>query len=620
MASGYASGGYFDHVTDIAMRPLRSLLVAVVFVAAGAAHAQQVTSLYFFGDSLTDEGRNGRTAPVIWAQVLRNDLSITSGQNFAIGGATSGNQASAVFGNSGFLGQVNSFVAGGPYTNAGAGVWIGTNDVQIGAATNVQPSVIAATATQNVRTGLTAIGGAGVQTVSLLGVYDLSLTNSYVAAGVGTPSVRANAAQASQLYNAQLAALSVPGVKVQYYDIANFINQLQVNARAYGFTQILPLQPGQTCNAVCQQTSIFDDTLHLSSKTQALIGNYVASGNPIYNSAGFTYGAIESNLESSAATASLAQHLAVAAADQFSGSLLDRLDAIRGLPYLPIGGDGRPSPWTVYAYGGAAGGTFARVGTPASFQGDLDATLTGVTAGAEYRTSPAVRFGVAFNYAHSDANLESTIGARSRIDSFQGALYASANYPRLFLDGIVAGGSASLDQTRDGVFGTLHASPNAGLFTATGRVGYLVPVGPVRVGPVGGLLYARTSVGGSTETGEAFYAIGYDRETVNSLYGFGGAELRLTNPSFLLIDPFVTITYNHQFERGTGTTGSYLAFLPTQTLSGAAYNPDLDFVKVAVGTTFDLGPHWYGTVTAFGLKGQNSLAAGGGNVGLNYRF
>ena len=107
---------------------------------------------------------------------------------------------------------------------------------------------------------------------------------------------------------------------------------------------------------------------------------------------------------------------------------------------------------------------------------------------------------------------------------------------------------------------------------------------------------------------------------MNSLYGQGGAELRLADPTFLLIDPFVTITYNRQFERGTGTIGSYLAFLPTQTLSGVAYNPNLDFVKVAVGTTFDLGPHWYGTVTAFGLKGENSLAAGGGNVGLNYRF
>ncbi len=70
---------------------------------------------------------------------------------------------------------------------------------------------------------------------------------------------------------------------------------------------------------------------------------------------------------------------------------------------------------------------------------------------------------------------------------------------------------------------------------------------------------------------------------MNSLYGQGGAELRLTDPTFLLIDPFVTISYNRQFERGAGTIGSYLAFLPTQTLQGATYNPNLDFVKVAVG-------------------------------------
>ena len=76
------------------MRSFRVLLAAVGFIGAGAAQAQQAPSLYFFGDSLTDEGRNGRTAPVIWSEVLRNDLSVTAGRNFAIGGATSGNQAS----------------------------------------------------------------------------------------------------------------------------------------------------------------------------------------------------------------------------------------------------------------------------------------------------------------------------------------------------------------------------------------------------------------------------------------------------------------------------------------------------------------------------------------------
>ena len=142
----------------------------------------------------------------------------------------------------------------------------------------------------------------------------------------------------------------------------------------------------------------------------------------------------------------------------------------------------------------------------------------------------------------------------------------------------------------------------------------------MKLGPVGGLLYTRTSVGGTTETGPAFYAIGDDGATASSLYGQGGVEFRLANPSFLLIDPFVTITYNHQFDRAAGILGSYLAFLPTQTLPGTAYVPNLDFVKVAVGSTFELGPRWYGTVTAFGLKGGANLAAGGGNLGLAYRF
>lgn len=211
-------------------------------------------------------------------------------------------------------------------------------------------------------------------------------------------------------------------------------------------------------------------------------------------------------------------------------------------------------------------------------------------------------------------------GFLGRGQKLQGALYASATYPRLFLDGIVAGGSASLDQTRDGVFGSLHAAPRAGLLTATGRVGYLVPVGPVKLGPVGGLLYTRSSVGGTTESGPAFYAIGPDGATASSLYGQGGAEFRLADPAFLVVDPFVTVTYNHQFDRTAGVIGSYLAFLPTQSLTGTAYTPNLDFVKVAVGSTFELGPRWYGTVTAFGLKGANNLAAGGGNLGLAHRF
>ena len=72
------------------------LLLVAVFSVAKAAHAEVPASLYFFGDSLTDEGRNGPTAPVIWSEVHRNDLSIIKYREFAIGAATSGNQANVV--------------------------------------------------------------------------------------------------------------------------------------------------------------------------------------------------------------------------------------------------------------------------------------------------------------------------------------------------------------------------------------------------------------------------------------------------------------------------------------------------------------------------------------------
>lgn len=187
--------------------------VALAFALTGAsAQAQTPTSLWFFGDSLTDEGRNGRTALYMWPEALRADFGVSAGYNYAIGGATTSNQPSSVFGNSSFLGQVNSFVAASPATGANplAAVWIGTNNIWIGSAHGSQPANLAASTSADVLTGLAALAGAGVRNVDLLGVYDLSLTNAYELAGANTPAVRAAAATASQLYNASLVLFRSP--------------------------------------------------------------------------------------------------------------------------------------------------------------------------------------------------------------------------------------------------------------------------------------------------------------------------------------------------------------------------------------------------------------------------
>ncbi len=137
------------------MRPSCALLAVLACLAPAVARASDISSLFFFGDSLTDEGRNGRTAPIIWAGVLRNDLSITSGANYAIGGAITSNQPSASFGDSSYLGQVNSFVASGTPVSPGAtaGIWIGTNNVQLGSIQRVAPTAITTAASRDVQTG-----------------------------------------------------------------------------------------------------------------------------------------------------------------------------------------------------------------------------------------------------------------------------------------------------------------------------------------------------------------------------------------------------------------------------------------------------------------------------------
>ena len=290
----------------------RTISIAALLSAAlllAPAHALDADSIIFFGDSLTDTGRNGRTAPVIWTEILRTDTSITAGADYAIGGATTSNQPSAAFGDSSYLGQVKGFIASGtPVTaNEAAEIWIGTNNIQIGAAHGVAPTTIASRASADVRAGIAQLAEAGVHRIVLLGVYDLSLTNAFILAGVDTLAVRDAAAAASQLYNAQLAALSVPGTSIQFFDVASFIYHLQSNAAAYGFQRILPLAPGVACDATCQQTSIFDDTIHLSARTQTLIGDYVASGNPIYNGLAFGYGGIVDDLAKSAVSAPIPQ-------------------------------------------------------------------------------------------------------------------------------------------------------------------------------------------------------------------------------------------------------------------------------------------------------------------------
>ncbi len=596
--------------------PLRKVL-ALLGIACwtAAARADDVSSLFFFGDSLTDQGRNGFSAPVLWSGVLRGDLGVTSGANYAIGGATSGNQASAVFGNSGYLGQVNTFLTSGAAVPPGteAGVWIGTNDISIGTVQGLTPAQVASATTGNVLTGLGSLAGAGIHQVVLLGVYDLSLTNAYDPK-VDAPAVRSRAAAASSLYNSQLAAARVPGVTITYFDTAKFIAHLQANAAAYGFQQILPLQVGASCDAACQQSSIFDGPLHLSAKAQTLLGDYVATGNPVYNADPLTYGALESDIESAAAYAPLPAELARTATETFTRSVLDRFDALRDARH---GASPSASPWSVFSYGDVTGGALAN--TPAAVTLDTGYVSAGATVGTEYRLSSDLLVGGAFNYTHVFPGSGAGLTTGTGLDGFQGAAFTSLSRPDWFADGVVAGGAEQISQHRSGTFGTIGASPLGTTVGVAGQGGYLLGLGPVRVGPLLGFSFSHVSIGSFAEQGGSLGAVLYPGQSSDSVIGSAGLELRGPWAASGFVQPFLTVAYDHEF-LGVQTIRSSLASVPTQALPIASVNPGVDAVRTAAGLSFAPAPGWEASVTAFGLLGHQDVTAYGGTAGATYRF
>jgi lysophospholipase L1-like esterase len=588
--------------------------------------ANAADSYYFFGDSLTAEGAGGQTAPVMWPAVLQMNTSVFQGADFAVGGATT----------SGYLGQVNLFLNSGDSItpNSVAAIWIGTNNVQIGANQNQPVQPLVQNTIGNIRTGIQEMVNAGVSNFIILGVYDLSLANSLGPANASSWAVRSVAAAASQQFNAQLAALAVPGAHIQYFDIAAFINQMQMHPQLYGFLQILPLQPGTTCNAMCEQTSIFTDQIHLTSKTQTLIGNYIASGDPIYNGTFNNYGAIFDNLANSSASIQVSAPLARSAAVGFASIIFDRLDATRESAAATQNARSQSFPlsldpashwsadptshWSAFIAGDVTGGRLLDASVTPN-EVDLYVTAASQTAGFQYSV-PDAKAGFAFNYTYLTSKLGSTVDSTTDLNSYQAALYASLGNSTRFIDGSLIGTIDDANQTRSGSFGQFQSNQLGNSFVASIRGGFLTPVGPIRIGPLVGFSFGRTWFDAYQEGGGTMFSMGVFNQISDSLVGSGGIQIRAAGPSAEFFDPFFNITYEHQFPTSSPSISSYLVNLPTQQFQTAVAIIDPDAFKVSFGCYLNLSGAWSGFLTADGSVGVQGSYAAGASVGLTYRF
>lgn len=287
------------------LRALVTLLVALC--AAFPAGAGTVySSLYVFGDSLSDNGNaftlSGGTWPPsppyaqqfsngpVAVQRLAADLGVPltssthGGTDYAVGGATTGfaNYNFTVqspplpptLEHTGVLNQVGSFIAAKPAFDPAHTlftVWAGPNDffLALDQKTSI-PDAVAAAAS-NLATAVGALAGAGATHVLLPNMPNLAETPFGLAQA---PADRAALDALSLAFNGALAQVilqldQIPGLELTAFDTAGALHQLVANPGDFGFSNAT-----DPCFvlASCQGHVFFDD-VHPTTATYALLGD-----------------------------------------------------------------------------------------------------------------------------------------------------------------------------------------------------------------------------------------------------------------------------------------------------------------------------------------------------------
>jgi uncharacterized protein YhjY with autotransporter beta-barrel domain/phospholipase/lecithinase/hemolysin len=517
-------------------RVARSLFcasVAALAMVAAPAEAQRINNIVAFGDSYADTGNileillaspfvdqatkdqlrllypTGRfSGGTNYVDTLSQILGVPV-DNFALGGANTDNTNTNGAGLPGFVTEWNAFLAGGgvgPFPtvsgtlDAGDLVTfsIGGDDARFyqqnsgtlaGAPAAAQTSAAFATA------GMNALVDAGAQNISFLAGNTAALPEI-----AGDPAAQEIRSAFSTTFNGAmqqvLAGYAADGVTVHYLDLNLIGERVKADPTAYGLQSAGACAPAPQCiadSAYTNQFLFYVDNLHLTSAGFAIVGHYVATQ-------------LEAPLVLQAPS-----DMALDTARQFGRTLSFRTDL-----------GGRAASPGIHAY--VVGDAFSR-DVPFSQTNDpFDIDGVGVTGGVEMGLVAGVA-GVAVNYSRPRVRFGN--GAfRENGDSYQIGAYAGSALGPIFAQAHIGYGKDKHHLSRTGVIDNMTARPDGSHVLAGAKAGYLMPFGPVSVGPVVALDYAKAKVDGYTENGDAALTLNVDSQSYEALTGNVGVELR----------------------------------------------------------------------------------------------
>ena len=294
---------------------VRPLLAAVFLVSGLSSPAQAAyTSLYVFGDSLSDNGNSYLLTEGLWppsppyAQRLSNGPvaverlaerlgielapSVLGGTGYAVGGATTGTrnfsyEAQVPFpmppalADTGLLSQVERFVRSGPSfapRDTLFTVWAGANDFFLAYERGDDLQATAGRALGNLTQAIGTLAQAGARDILVPNLPNLAdipfglMLSEAERAALGALSAGFNAGLTQSI--AQLRAAT--GIRLIEFDVAGLLDALLANPAAYGFSNVSdmcldPANPGPLLGG-CQGYLYFD-IVHPTAAAHRLLGD-----------------------------------------------------------------------------------------------------------------------------------------------------------------------------------------------------------------------------------------------------------------------------------------------------------------------------------------------------------
>ena len=591
--------------------------LAIACVAAPAS-AQTVTRIVAFGDSYADDGNlwqllgippnaaypRGRFSDSTNFVDTMGQLLQVPVDNFAIGGAFTGNGNINGPGIPGFVTEYQSFLAGGgpaafPRVSGRFSptdllvVSIGGNDARAyerSLGVNPTPaqiqSLLAGVPAQaqarvvETTTGLNALIGVGARNITFLAgdVGRLPEVNGLAIAQVGS----AYATAYNSGMRTQLATYANQGVIVNYLDLNRIGDRVQANLAAYGLISAGACPLACAANPdVARQYLFYVDQVHLTSRGFEIVGQYAVRQ-------------LEAPLQLEAQGEAGLQ-----SARTFGNTLLSRLDLSTARM-----GDGR-SGLNFFFSGNIASADPGRTLTSLGY----DVETTAATAGVEYDLASGFVFGAAGSYTRTDADMATGTGSAD-VDGWQLGLYAAWEGDGPFVQAFAGIGSLEYDIRRDAVIDSISATPDGETMTAGAQAGYLMPVGRFNVGPVIGMRYARAEIDSYTETGDPVLTLNVSEQRLSSLTGSAGLEARGNlGGEGLVVQPFVAAAAEREFDGDARSVRYALTAAPEIVNTwNLPERSDEIYGRVSGGVNV-----WIGSSATLQVQGTSTIARDGGN-------